>query len=265
MDLSHADTLMVIKSTLGLLIFLLSLQVLGATKESTWLRFQRLGEDILAEKKTGPRLNERLQEFRSIKKELEDREYQENETYNLSTRVEAYVKDLKEDVLQKQYELGLSYLSFQKEMDFKNNLGKSKLILTSNVLCAGGSYGVANEKYHYWLDACAFYGKTNVGNESNTTTFQQDNIDTYGLKLSPAFGIFTSSNKSEVGFKTPLLYSHQTLSRPTGTTLREGSDFQLLGSFYFRFPVKKLFFQMELGKFLSQDVTLWSLGTGYRF
>lgn len=256
---------MVIKSTLALLIFLMSLQVLGATKESTWNRFKKIGEQLLEKKDVNPKDEEALNEFRSLKRDLEDMEYKENETYALSSSVEAHVRDLKKDVLQKQYDFGLSYLSFQKEIDFKNNLGKSKLILTSNVLCAGGSYGVANEKYHYWLDACALYGKTNVGNESNTTTFQQDNIDTYGLKLSPAIGIFTSSNKSEVGFKTPLLYSHQTLSRPTGTPLREGSDFQLLGSFYFRFPVKKLFFQMELGKFLSQDVTLWSLGTGYRF
>lgn len=264
MDLSLADTYMVIKYYF-LLLILLSFEAFGASQESTWLNFQNLGDAILKSEESNAELSKKHQEFKTEQTKLEEMEYKENETDLLNTKVEEHLKKLGSNNFQSRFDISLNYLSFQKEFDFKNTLGHSKLVVTSNVYCIGGAYGIANNNYHYWIDGCAFYGKSNVGNVSNTITFQQDSLDTYGAKISPAAGIFVSKIKSELGLKLPLLYSHQKITKPSNTTLRENSEFQALASFYYRFPVDQWFFQMEFGKFLSQDTTLWGFGAGLSF
>lgn len=255
---------MVIKYILFFIVFL-SLDAFGASKESVWQRFEESGNEILRSDRITPEISKKHEELKKDQSELEDLEYKENETESLSTKVEAHLKNLEAKIYQKNFELNLTYLSFQREADFKSPTAQSKLIITNDVFCLGGAYGVANQKYHYFVDGCAFYGKANVGSVKNTVTYQQDTIDTYGAKISPAAGIFVSSIRSEVGLKIPILYTHQKLTRPSNTSLKEGSDIEAVASFYYRFPVEKWFLQMEYGKFLSQDTTMWGLGTGFIF
>lgn len=264
MDLSPTDTHMVIKY-FSLFALILSFEALGASNENTWLHFQSLGEEILKSEEVNQSLKEKHEEFTSERKKLETMAFKEDEADRLDTKVDEHLKTLSEKKYLKGYEVAVSYFSFQLLTDFKNAGGASKIIVTNNVFCIGGAYGTSNKNFHYWVDGCAFYGKGNAGSVENKITFEQDNLDTYGTRISPAVGFFVSSLRSELGFKLPLLYTHQKITEPANASLKASSSVQALASFYYRFPVNQWFFQMEFGKFLSQDTTLWGFGGGLSF
>jgi hypothetical protein len=249
-----------------LVLFVISLQAFAETKESTWQHFQDLGDKLLQTSEVNDDVTKMHEEFKGDDKQLTEMEYKENEAEILSSKVDRHLKDLEEKNWKKNFEVSLTYLSFQREADIKNPTLSKKLISTSNVLCVGGGYGISRKNVRYSIEGCAFYGNSNVGSQNNAVTYEEDTIPTYGLKAAPAAGIFVSNIKSEVGFKLPILYVHQKFSTPPGGySIKKGSDIQALASFYYRFPIDNWFLQMEFGKFLSQDTTLWGLGAGLRF
>lgn len=247
------------------LLLLIPFGAMASAKGKAWQRLKDTGSEILRAKASTQELRKKHDEFKSQRTQLERMGYKEDETEDLDTRVDDHVKLLADKVYERRAELELSFLSFQQDFDFKNSRGKSKLITTNNVVCLGGSTGIANKNFHYKVDGCVFYGKGYAGSKDNKVTFEQKNIDTYGAKVSPSAGYVVSSLGSELGLKLPLLYTQQRISKPTQTSLSQRSKLQPITAVYFRFPANRWFLEVEFGRFLLEDSTLWGIGGGLKF
>jgi hypothetical protein len=167
-------------------------------------------------------------------------------------------------------EVYLDFLSFQDVNNSNSSISTNKLVTTNSGYCLGGSYGKANNKFHFFGDGCFYYGWANVGPKEKNITYKQNDIETFGLKVAPAAGIFVSPEKVEIGLKLPIFFIDQKTStldknQFPGYQIDRGSNIKILGSLYFRGPIKECLLQMELAKFIDKDTTLWSLGTGFRF
>jgi hypothetical protein len=185
-----------------------------------------------------------------------------------------HITPYRNELIEKLYtptaEVYLDFLSFQDVNNSNSSNSTDKLVTTSSGYCLGASYGKANNQFHLFGDGCFYYGWANVGPQKNNITYKQSDIETFGLKLAPAAGIFISPEKVEIGVKLPILFIDQKISTPDknqfpGYHIDQGSNIKLLGSLYFRWPIKECLLQMELGKFIDKDTTLWSLGAGFRF
>jgi hypothetical protein len=264
MDISTADTYMVIK--IIFLLFILNLNSWAfASKEEHWLKYSELGQKILKAQMMTPEIEEKEIKFNEEYEALSSLNFKENEADELNEKVSEHLKELTQKKYHTTIETYLNYMSWQNEVNIKSATNSSKIIITNNVYCAGGSLGKANANYHFFIDGCLFYGRANTGSESYKITYEQSDIPTYGFKIAPASGVFVSSQKAEIGFKIPLLYTHQSLTTPRGKSLNKGSDIEALGTIYFRWPFQAWFFQLEYGKLVSKDTTLWTLGAGYSF
>lgn len=161
--------------------------------------------------------------------------------------------------------ISLDYISWQEQGKIKAGAADSHLIVTNKAVCAGGSIGYKTARYRQFLDGCFFYGSGNVGSDNNSITYNESDISVSGIKAALGAGAFVSSAKAEIGFKIPVMYRNQSLSKPAGSSLREPPDFLAMGSLYSRWPFNKWFFQTEFSKIVGNDYTLFSLGAGYEF
>ena len=87
----------------------------------------------------------------------------------------------------------------------------------------------------------------------------------YGVKASLGGGLIVSSAKAEVGLKIPFMFVGQNYTKPSNTSLTEPSPFLLMASLYSRWPFQQWFVQTEFSKIVGNDLTLFSLGAGYKF
>ena len=109
------------------------------------------------------------------------------------------------------------------------------------------------------------YGLGNVGSEKKTITYDQSDISLYGLKASIGISKFVSPSNAEIGFKIPLLLTHQLLTEPKNTKLTTPTPFSVMASLYSRWPIQQWFVQTEFSKFVDNDLVLFSVGAGYNF
>jgi hypothetical protein len=167
--------------------------------------------------------------------------------------------------LSKSTSVFLDFLSWQQEGKIKSGNTKSPIILTNRAVCAGGSLGHNFLTYRSFVDGCFVYGLGNVGSEKKTITYDQSDISLYGLKASIGISKFVSPSNAEIGFKIPLLLTHQLLTEPKNTKLTTPTPFSVMASLYSRWPIQQWFVQTEFSKFVDNDLVLFSVGAGYNF
>lgn len=159
----------------------------------------------------------------------------------------------------------VDFMSWQQEGSIKTGSTQSDIILTNKATCLGGAYSFHVTSYRTFIDGCMFYGNGNVGSEDNTITYNQSRIALWGAKASLGAGKFVSPSQSEIGLKLPIMYVHQTLTEPAGTSLTQPNPFMIMVSLYSRWPIKNWFVQTEFSKFIGNDQVLYSLGGGSEF
>lgn len=258
------------KSFILFFIFFLFQKLGMCATTSSWEYFYGLGQKILDQRSYTHEVRSLEESFKKSSLALKDPKSSAEETKNLNDKVTKHLNVLKKNLYAPAGEVYLDILSFQDEIAFNSLSSQTKLIATHSGYCLGGSYGRANNRYHLFGDGCFYYGWANVGPQKNNNTLKKNSTETFGLKLAPAAGIFVSPEKVEIGLKIPILFIDQKLSNPDkslfpGYHLDKGSNIKILSSLYFRWPFRECLLQMELGKFIEKDTTLWSIGAGFRF
>lgn len=239
------------------LFLFFAFQATAAPKEGAWIQYKELGEELLRAGEMSAEVSAKEKKFSQLSSKIS--EANETEADKLETKVEKHLKALLEAEYHQSSGAILEYMSFQQEGSFKTPTVAEKLILTSNVLCLGGSVGKRNISFHFFASGCAFYGKANAGLEGRGAVFKQDNIDVYGLKISPGAGMIVSSSGAELGLKLPIIYSSLHPSQPAGTSLHVGSSIQPAASFYMSFKSDDWHFGLEFGKFIAKDLSVWGI------
>jgi len=234
--------------------------------EKKWKLFLEQEQRILNSQNLDNQTLTTVDAMRSNEKILTNAEYHDIDAERKMENVEAHLKKIKESVYVPQGKIFLDYLNWQRELGIETPSSKKNLVVTNSALCLGGSYANSNSHFTGFIDGCLFAGKSNVGSESNTVVYKQDNISTFGIKLAPGFGFFVNSKLTEIGFKIPVIAVNQHFTEPkqAGFSLKDDSKVSAMASVYMRFPFERAFFQMEFGKFLDQDTTLWAAGVGLR-
>ena len=165
----------------------------------------------------------------------------------------------------------LDFLGFTDLADLKSSTETKNLEVISSGVCLGGTLGKSKLQYHYFTDSCLFYGEANVLSGIKNDSYRQANFKTYGIKIAPGGGIFISDRKLEIGLKFPVLLLHQ--ENPTylndeftdNSVLVRNKGTKIFTSLYSRWDIFQAIIQIELGKEISNDTTVWSLGAGHRF
>lgn len=161
--------------------------------------------------------------------------------------------------------VSIDYLSWQQEGKIKSGSSQSPLIITNQGVCAGGAIGYDYRTYRTFIDGCFIYGSGNAGSEKNTITYNQSGISVYGLKASLGMGKIVSSARTEIGFKLPIMYVQQNLTKTNITSIHEPPTLSAMASLYSRWPFEDWFVQTEFSKIIGNDLVLFSLGGGYQF
>jgi hypothetical protein len=235
-----------------------------------WKIFQNYSHLIKDVKKDFPELRKDFTHFSRFKNILGLLEFREGKVDKEGDEVVAHLKSLEDKVYKITKRVFVDYISWQRQVTLNMPSGQSALIITNKGVCSGGEIGYENSLYHFFADACVLYGSGGVGSVNSNPNYQQSNVPAYGIKSSIGAGLFVSSNKTEIGFKIPMLYSVQSLTNPPqdkfpGYKVNEGTPYSLIASLYSRWPFGAWFFQTEFGKYIDQDSVLWSLGGGYKF
>jgi hypothetical protein len=165
----------------------------------------------------------------------------------------------------------LDFLGFTDLADLKSSTQTKNLEVISSGFCLGGTFGRSNLQYHVFTDSCLFYGEASVLSGINDNSFRQAHFKTYGLKIAPGGGVFISDRKLEFGLKLPVLLLHQ--ENPTyvnddffdDSILQRKKGTKFFTSLYSRWEINQALIQIELGKEISNETTVWSLGAGHRF
>jgi len=260
---------MAIKFIINLLFILLTYSAFGSNKDD-WRELESLGNEILHSTESSPVLEKKVIIFTQKAQRLEKLEYKEDETEELAEKINAHLTKLKGKIYHPHFETFIHYMSWQNEKELRSPSKTYPLIITNSGLCAGGSVGFSNSNYYLFGDGCFFYGEGNVGATSNQITYKKSHLPTYGFKIAPSAGMFLTSFKTEMGLKIPILYTHQQLSTPNKNQypnykFRDSNNLDILSTIYFKWPIKNWNIQIEFGKLISKDYTLWGLGAGYQF
>jgi hypothetical protein len=161
--------------------------------------------------------------------------------------------------------LYVDYMSWQQEGEIKSGTTKSRFLITNKGYCAGGAIGYERNTYRSFVDGCFVFAYGNTGAVKNSITYDQSDISAYGAKASIGIGKFVSSARTEIGFKLPIMYIHQSLTEPRNSSVTEPPPFMAMASLYSRWAFQKWFVQTEFSKFIGNDLVLFAVGGGYDF
>ncbi len=253
-----------------------SSRVSKSFKLTSWKVLTTLFSWLKEQREVDKKFKKRLSLFNKVGNLLIELEFRDDKADRLLTDMNYHVDELGKNKRKLKYYLTFEYLTWQKEADIEAVEASKNggLVVTTNGLCLGGGVNYENYYTAFNLDTCAILGLGKVSlNSGNLGKYQQENIPTYGLKVSPGFSFFVSEKRAEVGLKLPMTFIIQDLEIPTASatlspndyTINEGSDFQILASLYSKWPVGKYFISTQFSKFISNDLTMWSLGFGKNF
>ncbi|MCM2348370.1 MAG: hypothetical protein NDI69_00020 [Bacteriovoracaceae bacterium] len=198
---------------------------------------------------------------------LEAFEYKEDEVSKISEKIEAHQKELQQKKFQKNYSLEINYLSWQREIDIKSPTIKNKIIVTNQATCLGGGLHFSNAYYVYGVEGCLLTGTGDTKEKKSPPKYKESDIPLWGIKTSLNAGMIVSTAGAQLGVKLPLLYSIQNLKNPPDNTFKLKEDHKILffPTLYTRLPLGTFFIQSEIGPFLDQSNTLYSIGAGFTF
>lgn len=208
-----------------------------------------------------------IQAFQEKKAVLEKHEFKEGKVDQISERVEAHIRSLK-DLEHKSVRYAfVDYSSWQENVTLKTPSGNKTLIVTNQGWCPGLAFGKRNVRSHYAVEGCFLFGRGDIGSQSSSINYKQSNVYGKGLKITPAAGLVSSSAGAELGLKVPLIWFDQSFSDPKlpGYQTKKPDAFHAYASIYARWPLGSWFLQSDFGKNLGKDLTLWSIGIGKSF
>lgn len=238
-----------------------------------WNIFSSYGAIIKGYKQEGKRLDDDQKHFKLFSKILSELEYREGKVDKFNDLVIAHRQYLTDKIYRFKASWSVQYVSFQNESTLTASNGKeASLIVTNRGLCAGGDAGIENHRYHFYVDACFLYGDGNVKNNDTSVIqkYQQSNVPAMGLKFGPGASVIVSSSRSRLGIRVPMVYSTQKLEDPpadgaTTFKIKQESPLSIITSMYSRWQFDKFYIQTEFGKYVSKELTFWSLGFGKEF
>lgn len=260
-------------------------EILGLTKENEeleqgkypkiliglyWNLLNSFGELILLENEDSAKVSQIYKQFQMLQNILIELDALPEKSEEFVDNVQSYRQRLIDQIYSFKSEFFVQYISWQQEASLVNQNGSEiGLIITNKGLCSGGNAGIENYRFHFYIDACFFYGAGSVKNynQNSLASYQQSNIPAYGLKTGPGASINISSTKSKIGIKLPLIYSIQKLESPTSGTFSivEGSSLAFVASLYSRWQFESWHFETEFGNYLGVKQTFWGLGAGVSF
>jgi hypothetical protein len=199
---------------------------------------------------------------------LEGLEIKVGAVNKINDKANAHIKSLEGSIYKSSFSFYVQYLSWQEKTDIENitNNTEHKLIITNKATCLGGDFGIENEKFHYYLDACAMIGSGTVTGQ-NESIYSQSSLPLFGAKVAPGFSYIPTSSNSRIGFKIPVMYSTQKISdfEADGSSyeVTKKDHFFIAGALYSRWYLKRFYVSAELGKFVTQQEAYWAFGAGF--
>lgn len=238
-----------------------------------WNIFSSYGAIIKGYSQNSKLLEQDQNHFKLFSKILSELEFRESKVDKFNDVVIAHKQYLTDKVFRLKTSWSVQYVSWQTSSTLTASNGlEADLIVTNRGLCLGGDAGYENNQYHFYIDGCFLYGAGNVKNNDSgvVQNYQQSGVGAMGLKFGPGASIIVSSTKSRVGLRIPIIYSTQKLEDPpadSGTTfaVKQDSAFSIATSIYSRWQFDKWYIQTEFGKYVSKELTVWSLGFGKEF
>ncbi len=240
-----------------------------ALKVLYWNLMNDYGQIIMGYEGKSRRMKKDHNHFLIFSKMLSELEYREGKVDKLNDKIAAHILLLKNKVYKYSKSWFLQYMSWQQESQLRGPGVSSNLVVTNRGLCLGGDLGYENATYHWYVDGCAFYGSGGVSADATGSgiRYQQSNVSAYGLKFGPGASLIVSSSKSRIGFKIPVVYNVQRLTKPSqaGFSVDSESAISYAATLYSRWQFTKWYFQTEIGKYYDREATVWSLGFGKTF
>jgi hypothetical protein len=233
--------------------------------EPVWTRFQRTQAELLAVKELTPEAAKKLLSLKADEGRLSDSEFHDAEASRMLEEVERHLKDVTSMKYSNTWYAILEFLSWQRERNITAVSGNRTIVTTNGGPCLGGGAQKYNERYNFFFEGCFYYGWANVGSDSTDVIYKKNDIPTLGMRLAPGAGLFISQSKTEIGIKLPILKIWQDIPEPSGHSLSDDQTVTAVAAIYFRYPIDRLRFELDFGKFVDEDTTLWSVGLGYMF
>ncbi|MFA7614699.1 MAG: hypothetical protein WCY48_10725 [Candidatus Caldatribacteriota bacterium] len=197
---------------------------------------------------------------------LEGLEYKEDEVASL---VESFEKRQKHIIAKrwvKDFDLGISFTSFQRHIDLESPSDKQKLINTTKASCFGGGLNIKNQYWSLTTHGCFMIGNSNIKEREGSPQYKESSVPLWGIKVSQRMGKIVSSTRSELGISLPVIYYNQDLKNPSGSyKVKDDKSFIVAPAIYGRWALGKLVFDTEIGQFLDQSNTYYSLSFGVKF
>lgn len=197
---------------------------------------------------------------------LEGLEYQEDEVRALSAEVEAHQKHLINKKWNKGYESSVGFVSFQRHVDLKSSTNKQKLINTAKASCFGAGLNIKNSYWSLTTHGCFLVGNSNIKEKKGSPQYKESAVPLWGAKLTQRFGMIVSSSGAEIGLAIPFIFQSQNLKSPGANyKVVDDKNFMVAPALYGRWALEKLYFDTEIGQFMDQSNTYYSLSVGYKF
>ncbi len=224
---------------------------------------------ILGYEEKSPQLAKDSKHFTTFVKILGQLEFREGKVDKMNDEVIAHLQYLDNKIYHFSSSISLNYLSWQQTASLHGNGNDTTLVITNKGFCAGGDVGYENYLFHFYVDGCFMAGTGNVQASQNKAgiVYQQSNVGAYGAKISPGASMIVSSTKSRIGFRIPIIYSHQPLQDPTDNRYQalDNAPISVVTSLYSRWQFNKWYFSTEFGQYVKKQQTVWSLGIGYTY
>jgi hypothetical protein len=233
-----------------------------------WNLMNDFGQILESYKDASTLIKQDHQHYLVFSKMLSELEFRESKVDKYNDRIVAHIQYLENKVYRFSSSLSFQYISWQTESSLVSGSSKSGLVVTNRGLCAGGDIGMENAFYHFYVDGCFFMGSGGVSSDANSgTTYSQANVPAFGAKFGPGASMIVSSSGSRIGFRIPIIYTSQTLQKPSSPLfeIEAASPVSIVGSIYSRWQFDKWFFQTEFGKYVQVEQTFWGLGIGRKF
>lgn len=202
-----------------------------------------------------------------LKNILENLEHNEEEVEQISEKIISHKKIIENKKFRFKKFLDVQFISWQREISLKSNADKNSIILTNQAICVGGGLVRSNAYFFYGIDSCLFSGSGDTKEKNSPPSYKESNIPLWGIKNSILSGLKTSSAGAEIGLKLSSLLNFQELQNPTnsGYKLKQDNQNLFFTSLFIKIPLDNFIVQSEIGFFLDQDSTYFSVGFGRKF
>ena len=197
---------------------------------------------------------------------VEGLEYKEDEVQQIMTDLEHHQKLILKRQWHKNFEATISLVSFQRHIDLSSPSRTQKLISTSKASCLGGGLSFKNSFWSLTSHGCVLFGNSNIKEKKATPLYKESSVPLWGAKITQRAGMIVSSSGSELGLSLPIILYYSDLKNPSGNyKVKDDKKFTVAPALYGKWALGKLFLDTEIGQFIDQSNTYYSIGLGFKF